>query len=258
MSRLTGVDISVFTVGGANLLADLRGAQIVAQTRMADSTPAVYAGRVRTPVKQSVAIRGAVLASRLVGGRVCHLDVQSLSMAGISVRPHVLELEFEGLVDLEEASGLGDPWSWPVVVHKDYRARLRLAVDTASPSEVPSIAFASLAGKAASLALMIDGQPVELDMVMSRFDHRAGVGSLQTWDIELVGSALPGAPYPAAPMGTSSLLAHAFNAPGTAVAISALRYAGNFVVKKFGFRTNHQGLIESSYEFASQGVVSVV
>ncbi len=258
MARLTGSNVTVFTIGGTSVLAHLRKAHVVARSAFADATPAVYAGRVRTPIKQGVAIRGALMSSRLLGGRVSHLDVQNLAIGGVNLRGYITALEFEGSVDLEEASGLGDAWSWPVAVHKDYTARITLAVDTAIPAGLPSAAFGSLPAKSTTLALLIDGIAVELDMVLVRFDHRASAGRVQTWDVELRGSALPAAPYPAAPAGTASLLAHAFNAPGTPLSISALAYAGNFLIQKFGFRISNGSILESTYDFASQGAVNYV
>lgn len=153
MARLTGVDVSVFNIGGADLLADLKSAEVISTTSFVDAMPVISAGAVREPVKQNVAIKGALLSSKGGGIRVTHLDVSALLLAGSDFRPVVREALFDGTIQHEETSGIGDEWAWPIAVQKDYRAKFLMAVDTESSAVLVGKAFGALSGKAVPISL---------------------------------------------------------------------------------------------------------
>lgn len=256
MARLTGVDVSVFNIGGADLLADLKSAEVISTTSFVDATPVVSAGAVREPVKQNVAIKGALLSSKGGGIRVTHLDVSALLLASADFRPVVREALFEGTIQHEETSGIGDEWAWPVAVQKDYRAKFLMAVDTESSAVLVDKAFGALSGKAVPISLVINGITITLTLLLAKFEHKMTAGQVQTWEVSLVGSASVSGAYPASPTGNATLLAYSFNSPGVPLAIEANGYLGDFLVKAFGFRFSSGSAVESWYDFASQGAVS--
>ncbi len=255
MARLTGIDVSVFNVGGSNLLAELTSAEVIAQTDFADVTPLIMSGIAREPVKQNVQIKSALLSSKSGGLRVTHLDVSALSLAGVDFRSVIREVLFEGSMQHEETSGIGDEWAWPVAVHKDYRAKFLMAVDTESSAVLVGKAFGELSGKAVPISLTINGTAITLAMQLEQFEHKLSAGKVQTWEIFLVGSAPVVGAYPTAPTVTASLLAHAFNTPGAALAVAAADYSGDFLIKIFGFQFTSGSAVKSWYDFASQGAV---
>lgn len=255
MARLTGIDVSVFNVGGSNLLAELTSADVIAQTDFADVTPLILTGIARAPVKQQVQIKSALLSTKSGGLRVTHLDVSALTLAGVDFRSVMREVLFEGSVQHEETSGIGDEWAWPVAVHKDYRAKFLMAVDTESSSVLVGKAFGELSGKAVPISFTINGTVITLAMQLEQFEHKLSAVKVQIWEISLVGSSPLTGAYPTAPTGTSSLLAHAFNAPGAALAVAAADYSGNFIIENFGFQFTSGSAVKSWYDFASQGVV---
>jgi len=256
VARLTGIDVSVFNVGEVDLLADLKSAEVIATTSFVDVTPLVLAGVAREPVKKSVAIRGALLSSKMGGLRVTHLDVSGLLLAGADFRSVIREVLFEGTIQHEETSGIGDEWAWPVVVQKDYRAKFLMSVDTTSSAVLVGKAFGALSGNAVSLSMVINGISIAVPMQLANFEHSMTVGKVQTWEVVLVGSSPISGAYPSSPGGSETLLGHSFNSPGAAVALTAGDYSGEFLVKAFGFRFTSSSAVESWYEFASQGAVS--
>ncbi|ARU41527.1 hypothetical protein CCB80_10420 [Armatimonadetes bacterium Uphvl-Ar1] len=157
MARLTGVDVSVFDVGGVSVLADLRQAEVVSSTQFADVTPVILAGESRAAVKQSVRITNGLMSSKPGGAKVTHLDISALSVAGLDYRTVAEQGVFEGRMEIDDGSGIGDEWEWPVVVRKDYRARLELMVDSAGSVALVGKAFGGLAGKDVGFSVTING-----------------------------------------------------------------------------------------------------
>lgn len=263
MARLTGVDVTVFDIGGDSVLADLRSAEVVSTTQFADVTPVLLAGEAREAVKQSVAIRGALTSTKSGGARVSHLDVSSLELAGLDYRAVVESGVFEGRMTLEDGSGLGDEWEFPVTVRKDYRARLEMMVDSSGSVALVGKAFGALSGKDVGFSVTINGVVVTVPMKLAKFSHSLLAGSRQKWTVDLVGSAVVGSAYPILPSGTGSLLAFALNTPGAALSIEVdagagqPEIAGDFLVEKFGFKFARAAIVESSYDFVSLGAVTV-
>ncbi len=261
MARLTGVDVTVFDIGGESVLADLRQAEVVSTTQFADVTSVISGGEAREAVKQSVAIRGALTSTKSGGARVTHLDVSALTLSGLDYRTVVESGVFEGQMQLDDGSGLGDEWEFPVTVRKDYRARLEMMVDSGGSVALVGKAFGALAGKDISFLVTINGIGVSVPMRLAQFSHLISSGSRQKWVIDLVGSAAVGAAYPTLPSGNSSLLAFAFNSPGAGLPVVVDAGAGqpvisgDFLVKKFGFKFARAAVVESSYDFVSLGPV---
>jgi hypothetical protein len=261
MARLTGVDVSVFDVGGVSVLADLRQAEVVSSTQFADVTPVVLAGESRAAVKQNVRISNGLMSSKPGGVKVTHLDVSALSLAGLDYRAVVEQGVFEGRTAIEDGSGIGDEWEWPVVVRKDYRARLELMVESSGSVALVDKAFGGLAGKDVGFSVTINGVVVAVPMALAQFEHLISAGKRQKWRVDLVGNATVGGAYPTAPAGSGSLLAHAFNSPGAPLAVvidagvGQPVLSGGFLIKKFGFRFGRGAVVDSTYDFVSQGAV---
>lgn len=261
MARLTGVDVSVFDVGGVSVLADLSQAEVVSSTQFADVTPVILAGESRAAVKQSVRITNGLMSSKPGGTKVTHLDVSALSLAGLDYRTVVEQGVFEGRMEIEDGSGIGDEWEWPVIVRKDYRARLELMVDSAGSIALVGKAFGALAGKDVGFSVTINGVVVAVPMALARFEHIVSAGKRQKWRVDLVGSSVVGSAYPTAPVGSGSLLAHAFNSPGASLAVVVDAgvgqpvLSGGYLIKKFGFRFGRGSVVDSTYDFVSQGAV---
>ncbi|MFM9872721.1 MAG: hypothetical protein ACKVQS_04555 [Fimbriimonadaceae bacterium] len=263
MARLTGVDVTVFDVGGSSVLADLRSAEVVSTTQFADVTPVILAGESREAVKHSVAIRGAFTSTKPGGAKVTHLDVSALTLAGLDYRAVVESGVFEGRMTHEDGSGLGDEWEYPVTVRKEYRARLDMMVDSVGSVALVGKAFGALAGKDVGFSVTINGVVVTVLMKLAKFAHALSAGSRQKWTVELVGSAAVGAVYPTLPTGSASLLEFAFNTPGAGLPIAVDPGAGqplvsgDFLVEKFGFKFARAAVVESSYDFVSLGAVGL-
>lgn len=263
MPRLTGVDVAVFNVGGLSLLADLREAEVQARTRTEDVTPLVVAGESRQAIKQSVAIQGALTSSKTGGAKVTHLDVQLLELAGLEYRSVTERIVFEGRIVHEDGSGIGDEWEFPIAVRKDYRAQIELSVDSGGSPLLVSKAFGELAGKGIGYTVAINGVSIALPMVIARFQHQIKPGSRQKWLLDLVGSAPTGAAYPTAPTGSDTLLEHAFTSPGVSLPVAVDAgpgqpvLTGQFLVSKFGFQVSREGIVESAYDWVSQGAVAL-
>ncbi|MBS1711404.1 MAG: hypothetical protein JSS71_06740 [Armatimonadetes bacterium] len=263
MARLTGVDVTVFSVGGASVLEDLRGATVKAETQFADVTPLILAGKSNRAVKQSVAIEGALTSTKTGGQKVTHLDVSLLQVAGFDYRSVTEKCRFEGRITHEDGSGIGDEWAVPVAVQKDYKAQVELSVDPSAGAGLVSTALGSLAGKPIGFAVTINGVTVAVPMALAKFEHRIQPGSRQIWVVDLTGSALVGFSYPTSPTGSGTLLEHCFNSPGIALPIAVLagsgqpQVSGDFLVSRFGFQVTNAGAVESAYSFASTGEVAL-
>ena len=160
MARLTGVDVTVFDIGGSSVLADLRAAEVVSTTQFADVTPVVLAGVAREAVKQTTTIRSAMTSTKPGGARVTHFDVSALALAGLDYRAVIEQGVFEGRMRQEDGSGLGDEWEFPVTVQKDYRARLELMVDSAGSVVLVGKALGNLSGKDVGFTVTHDEEVV--------------------------------------------------------------------------------------------------
>lgn len=260
--RTTGVDVSVFELGGGSFLGDLRSAEIRSETELWDGTSIVQGGVRPVAGRRSVEVSAEILNSGGSAGRVTGLDLSSVILDSVESLGNVGRLRFEGFVRHEEGAGASEFWSHPLAVRKDYRCRVELFADTAGTFEVLR-GFGSVAGLSVGLSFVLNGVTVALPMVIRRVVHSMTTGEGQRWVLDLTGQAPVGAAYPSSPVGTGSLLVAALNAPGSALTFLAssrsedgVGYSGSVLVKEFGFEVRGGSVVVSRYVYSSVGVVS--
>lgn len=261
--RSTGVDVSVFSLGGTSFLGDLKSAVLTADADLVDGTAIVSEGLRPVVSKRSASLTCELSSPGGIGGVVTGLDLSSLEMGIVEHVGLVRRLRFDGAIVHAEGSGVADEWTHPVPVRKAYRMKVELAADSGGPFGGALASFGSIAGMSFGVGLNLNGVDVGLPMVVRSFEHSLSAGELQTWVLELEGQAPVSGSYPVAPVGTGSLLAAAFQAPGAALsmeiasrAVGGLGYSGAFVVKEFGFGVRSGEVVSTRYMFSSVGAVS--
>ena len=259
--RTTGVDVSVFELGGVNFLGDLKSAEIRSDVDFADGTAIIQTGVRPVVTRRSAEVSAEILSGGGESGRVTGLDLSSVTLDGVQSLGNVGRLQFSGSVLHEEGAGASEVWQYPVAVRKDYRCRLELLAETGGPFEILR-SYDSLANLSVDFSFVLNGVTVALPMVLRSGRHVMADGSVQKWILELSGQAPIGSPYPVAPVGTGSLLGAAMNAPGTALSLVAesraadgIGYSGAFIVKEFGFGVREGAVVASRYRYVSQGPV---
>ena len=261
-SRITPADLAVFSAGGQNFLADLRGLVQETRTMSREVTPVTSLGVVREPVRRGVSVTAKLTSRKVSGARVTHLDLGAISLAGVNLLGSLLAGRFEGILQHQDAAGVGDEWQRPVLVGRDFRVRLRVAIDP-SGSWVPgTLPLDSLPGQKSNFALNLNSVPISLPMLIHRTKQIAEQKQVQIWEIDLLGN------QPTTGSGTGSgmgLLESALNAPATPLTIetraestTAPLTTGAFLVQKFGFGFTAAEVVESDYTWVSTGPVQAV
>ncbi|MDI9639705.1 hypothetical protein QPK87_04810 [Kamptonema cortianum] len=265
MSRLTGLDVSVFDIDSASFLADLRGVTLESTADVVDATPLSLAGKKVEPVRRKVQLEARMTSEKPGGAKVTHLDLSSLSIGGTNYVPVLREGVFAGRNRWKSAAGVSDEWEYPVVVQKDYAAEVVIALEPGMSQQAAQAAFGSVTGSKIGFGLTLNGVAVVLPMVLVKWEHVMSVGDVQTWRLRLKGSAPIGAVYPSSPLGTGTLLSRAMNDPGGLFGIQVISrgtggqlYDGQFLCEEFEFGFSDRSVVETRFKFVSQGAVTRV
>ncbi len=261
-TRLTAADLAIFTAGGQSFLADLRGLVQETKTQAREVTPVTSLGAVREPVRRGVTIQAQLTSRKVSGARVTHLDLGSISLAGVNLLGNLLAGRFEGVLRHQDAAGVGDEWQRPVLVGRDFRARLRVALNPEASWLPGTLPLASLQGQKAVFALTLNSVPLSLPMLIHRTRQVSEVDQVQMWEIDLLGN------QQTTGNGTgssSSLLDAALNAPAAPIGIetrpegtTSPTTSGSFLVQKFGFGFSAAEVVETAYTWVSTGPVGTV
>lgn len=262
--RTTGVDVSVFSLGGGSFLGDLKSAEMRADTEFADGTSVAMEGTRPVARRRSAEVTAELLSTGGASGRVTGLDLSALTLDGVSSLGNLRSMRFDGFVRQAEGAGASEVWKYPVAVRKDYRCRLELLADSGGPFETGR-GYGSLASLSLELAFQLNGVDFQLPMIVRDARHTIREGDVQVWTVDLWGQAPVTGAYPTAPTGTGNLLAAAVNAPGVGLAfemasraVGGMDYAGTFLVRDFGFEVNAGSVVVTRYRYVSQGAVTGV
>ncbi len=262
--KSTGVDVSVFSLGGASFLEDLNGARLVTDVDLFESAGVTMGGSRPVVAKRSAVVEADLMSSGGVGTRVTGLDLSSVEMGLTEHVGLVRRLRFDGFIEHREGSGAKDVWKFPVAVRKAFAIKLELAADSEGPFDCAVRAFGSILGLSFVIGIVLNGVRVELPVVVKRFVHQMKGGEIQSWILDLAGQAPVSEVYPTWPVGSGNLLAAAMNAPGQSLSLEmasraagGIAYEGEFAVREFGFGVRDGEVVVTRYVFASRGAVTL-
>lgn len=261
-TRLTSQDVTVFSIGGGDQLANLRNCTVELSHDTQEGSPITRMGMNAQPVKRQVRIAANLLSTVTGTTRVSGLNLTSATLAAVNQLANIRSLNFSGSYTMANEEAVADQWAENRPIKKDYSAEVEYLIPQASGADLGDLAYAALPAEVA-LSFTLNGATITVPMVAVNHAVEATEGDVLVARLSLQGRAPFSGAYPTAPTGTASLLEWAFNAPATkrtiivtTQAANGYSYEGSYVFSSFSFGIRSGELVENAYEFLSSGAVT--
>lgn len=268
------VDVSTFDLDTFSMLTTVRNATLEFQGGEADGSIMTRYGRVNQVAKKSATLRFSALslpATPAGATKVTNLSVSAFTADAMAYIGLMRSASIEFTYQHDEASGLADVWTYPVLVSRDIRIRGTMVVPSSMTATLLALTGVLTQAYAATVAdlrmtvtVTIDGTSFTLPMVLTRCAHVFEDGRAATFEVEFAGEDPGTGTYPTAPTGTASLLAYCVTSAPTALvldlvskATAGATYAGGFLVSRVSIDMSDSAVVTTDYEFVSQGAVTV-
>lgn len=270
-------DLSVFTLGAASLLAQIKGVQYEFSPENADTSTIKRGAKRRQTVKKGVTITTGLMSTMSGDASLVasNLAVSAMSLGGVSILSYVRGGSISGSYEVREVSGIADAYRWPQITGKDYEVELNLMLPAAGDSQVPNMVRALGPSihdpdvldqdlTRVTWSMTIDDVTITIPMIVESFEDTIRENQEQELRLRLSGCDPGTGAYPTSPTGTSSLLEAAFNAFNVPIAFvlttagagAGVSYSGNAIVTRFGFSFNDAEITMIDYTFSSRGTVT--
>lgn len=262
-ARAISTDVSVYTLGGSSFLGDIRNASLTIDVGEEESSilTRIYEGHSATA--RSATLKTSHL-SRLSGSTaVSNVEVTAFTLDGTS---HIGNLE-GGSFTVEwihaEGKGMVDKWLYPVLAKKRISGEGTLLVPATSGAGMALVAAsATVADLDVTYAVTINAVSFSFEGFLKSFEHAISMAEVQKHTVQILGKDPDSGTYPSAPTGTATLPATFVNGTAalamvlTSKLVGGVSYAGDFLPKSMTVRFNQAGLVQTEYEFASQGTLT--
>lgn len=273
MSRQVSGDMSVYSVGGVDLMDYFHDTSLEITADTVEGRSLAYLGRSARGVKKGGQIQTSLMSSsgNSCQSRVSNLNVTALAIDGTAYATMLRGGTFRGEYTIVEASAVGDFWKYPYGIAKDYTADVDLMLPlSATANAARTIAVDVCSSDPEDLCMVfsvtINSVAYTLPMMITKMTHKWSDNDLAMFSVSLKGKGPDSdSGYPTAPTGTTTLLEKAFNDPFTALSYTITPYAavgkgesytGNCVFGGFSFSFNDASLIMLDYTFLTQGAVT--
>lgn len=267
MARQTIRDVSVFTVGGTDFLCSLPKAELTINNVLADGATACSKSNTPQVVKKGASVSFDLLSSTAIG-MVSNLNVTAMTIGATSYLVDLVEGSCSiGYVTDADTSGTGDTWQAPQNIRLgDVGFDMTFKVNTsAAPAFVLLGASSTLADAYMDVSITIGTATITMPCVLETVVYSVEKDSVQevkaTFKLRDDGDSN----IPNAPTGSATLLAAAFNAYRTALALvwttkttGGLTFGGNFIFNSVSFSFGSSSIIAISYNMSATGAITAV
>lgn len=269
------VDVSTFDLDAFSMLTTVRNATLECPFVEADGSVMTRYGRVNQVAKKSATLRFSalsLLATPAGATKVTNLSVSAFTADAMAYIGLMRSASIEFTYQHDEASGLADVWTFPVLVGRDIRIRGTMVVPSSMTATLLALTGVLTQAYAATTAdlrmtvtVTIDGTSFTLPMVLTRCAHVWEDGRAAMFEVEFAGEDPGSGTYPTAPTGAASLLATCVTLPNVALTLDlvskasgGVTYAGGFLVSRISVDASDAATVTTDYEFVSQGAVTGV
>lgn len=260
-------DISVFTIGAAAFLGDVKNVSYKLNPSYTDAEGLTSAGKRRQLNKLGGSISVSTFSTLGDGTRVDYLNVTAFTIGGVTYRCDLYRFDVSGSYEQKQAPAFCTRWMIPYNGLKDYTLTCEVAISSNAFAAIASSAHAAnTADRQATVSVTINGVTFAIPCVIGDYEHRGEVGELQRISLQFLGQApiSSGTAYPTTPTETTTLLGWCLNDAKTARAFvfkthatAGATYTGNIIPRSFRFGCEDGGVVMTEYEFATTGPVAV-
>jgi hypothetical protein len=267
-TRYSGTDIGIFTVGGVALVSPGTNFTFALTNEKADAGLIARLGKnsqgVKTGGKLSVDLASIVSGSQ----RVAQINVSAFTIGGTSYLSLLKSFSLTGSFDHVMQSGIGEKYSKPQVVAKDYQIGIELDLSTGTAKTLLDfLGGTDFSGNPKAISITVNSVVITIPMNLNEGTLGSQRYALQSLNLSLDGADPGTGNYPTAPTGTSTILEKALNAVTTEMAFTfqnalaadtnGVKATGNCVFDSFSFRVQDNALVEETYSFVTYGTVTL-
>lgn len=262
-------NLSVLSIGGSSQLEFVENANFsFSETPVKGAPASRFGGNV-----QGTKLAGKIeysLWDDLAGGevvRVSHLDLSAATWGSVNLlSPNIVSSLRLGVKFQHKMNpGLGQRWVYPIVADGEFDGSLKLGMDRAAVPQILIDMFSATYGdRNRVLAFTINSVGFSVPMRQMEATIPVVKDGLQEYTLSLADrSARSG--ITVLPIGTTSLIQKAINAPKTALAFvfqphatPTITIGGNMVWESMELAIEDGALIPTKVSFATQGTVTGV
>jgi len=266
--RFSGQDIGLFTVGGIALATAGTQFSFELANEKQDAGLVGRLGKHSQPVKTAGKL--TVQTNSVVSGstRVSHSDCTAFTIGGTSYLNVLRSYSMNGSFEMRMQAGVGEKYVKPQVVAKDYQIQVALDVEsTDSFTLMALLGGADFSNVDQAVSITVNSVAITTAMNLNQGTVTAQRYDLQELSLSFDGADPGSGAYPAAPLGTTTILEKALNAPTTEIAFAfqnalsgvttAMNASGNCVFESFSFEVQDGQLVNETYNFATYGTVTI-
>jgi hypothetical protein len=259
---ITG-DLSVFTVASVSQLAVLSDASILIDHETEDGSPLNVVYESDQIVGSSARLRASLMTTVSGSTKANNLDVAAFSVGGTDYLGWMdggsLDVEWSH----EEAKAVGDRWAYPVAVGKRVSMEGDLKVPATGGAGLALLMDGSTSDLDVDASFTINGTTVTFAALLKSLEHTFPKKGVQRHRVTLTGRAPDSGTFPAAPTGTTGIVAHFLNSLAaqafvlTSKVSGGATYSGNMLPLSYRLRWANNSILVAECEWASQGTVSI-
>jgi len=267
--RYSGQDISIYTVDGIALAPLGTNFTFSLTDDVQDAGLISRLGKNSQPVKTSGEL--AIDLNSVITGsqRTSHINVTAFTIGGTSYLDELSSFSLSGSYDQVMQSGIGEKWTRPQVVAKDYQITVVLTLSTGDALILAAMMDgANFADSDQTVSITVNSVVITIPMNIFSYSLAAARYDLQKLTLQFNGADPGAGDYPTAPTSTSTIFQKALNAPTAEMAFSfqnalaantgGINVSGTCVFKSFSFEVSDGNLVAENYTFATYGTVTVV
>lgn len=249
------LQVSVFTLGGTNLLAYAKSLGLKADNTMANYAGLASRHEYNIAVKQGQELDFTLHDPGSSGVSASNLNVSLWNIAGTSYLAELRSGSLDVTVPTKEASGIASAYKIPVPVGGTQITGSFDRVIVTNGSFFDTLVSASDTAFQVTLAITFGGVAFSAPMVLKSSIKKLDRGELTMENVSLELAGTPTAPS----SGTSLLYEVMLGSDYFSVAIDdgLASYSGNGVITKLGTRFNDASLIEQTGTLAIQGALAL-
>lgn len=267
-TRFSGQNFGLFTTGGIALASS--GTQFSFEL----ANEKQDAGLVARLGKNSQAVKAAgklsVSLNSVVSGsdRVSHSNVTAFTIGGVSYLNVLKSYSLSGSYEHRMQAGVGEKYVKPQVVAKDYQIAVALDIEsTDSYTLMAMMGGSDFTNVDQPVSITINSVAITIASILNQGTVKAQRYELQELALNFDAGDPGSGSFPAAPMGTTTILEKALNAPTTELAFAfqnaqsgdttGMNASGNAVFESFSIEVQDGQLVNETYNFATYGSVTI-
>lgn len=256
----TRLDISAITIASVDQKQFMQSGSLVTRATTFEGRSVV--DRHNRPIRsaQSVEVQVALYSDVSTNVRAGMKDISAFTLGGNSFAGYLNSITINKSYSHSNTQGDGALWTFPVYTGEDTTGSISLMIPLADyPDFIAAVDGTAQSAVNLDLSLTVNSVTISIPCMVGSITNTIPQDGMQMIELELLGVGVA-----TSPIGTSSLLAAALNAPETAVAINAVTkatnggtWAGNGLVQSLSISCSDGSPLITSLTYASQGTWTI-